>query len=424
MRAAAALLVVLAAGTLPGNAKLASMHSLARQDPAAPPRIGHFRLSRPGDGDDFDPSPEGIRGFCATKGLQPLQRPARIIEVMSFLRETHLLATKLRELHDIVDTFVVVEGTTTFSGEPVRPWLREGLLSELGPWLGNKVIALTQDGLPPCADIAPRLVNVTDVKLPDASEPLGPWKCSWAYETERRRVGLSYVLERLGVQDSDLVVVSDADEVMSRSVARVLKYCNTSKPDSRPDVVVPLMSLHYFGLMFHNPSMWMGMVAIRGWRLKEVGAVRASLVRVQRGNPFGIKADQAPAAFSGGGWHMSFFQSDKAIRRKLPLQSHHELRHARLLDPQRIRACQRGGMDIYGRPDLPLMSAEEAAERNIILRPATYLRQYGPQSLPRLFTEYPDVFANRRQWVPGSRVVPSGADADALWAECVIQDRE
>ncbi|KAA0151506.1 hypothetical protein FNF28_07126 [Cafeteria roenbergensis] len=211
MRAAAALLVVLAAGTLPGNAKLASMHSLARQDPAAPPRIGHFRLSRPGDGDDFDPSPEGIRGFCATKGLQPLQRPARIIEVTTFLRETHLLATKLRELHDIVDTFVVVEGTTTFSGEPVRPWLREGLLSELGPWLGNKVIALTQDGLPPCADIAPRLVNVTDVKLPDASEPLGAWKCNWAYETERRRVGLSYVLERLGVQTATWWWWVDAD---------------------------------------------------------------------------------------------------------------------------------------------------------------------------------------------------------------------
>ncbi|KAA0146064.1 hypothetical protein FNF29_08275 [Cafeteria roenbergensis] len=423
MRTAVAVAVALTFCSPLANAKLATMASLARQDPAAPPRIGPFVLSRRGDADDFDTSPEGVRGFCNNWGFEPASRPARVIEVMSFLRETHLLATKLRELHDIVDTFVVVEGTTTFSGEPVRPWLREGLLAELGPWLGSKVIALTQDELPSCADIAPRLANITRVKLPPVSEGLGAWRCGWAQETERRRIGLAHVLDRLDLGDDDVVVLSDVDEVMSRTSARVLKYCSASRTGTRPDVMVPLISLHYYGLAFHDPGMWAVVKTVRGWRLKEVGAAQASLARFELRAAFGEWPKAAAMVVASGGWHMSFFQSEKAMRRKLVLQPHHELRHPRLLDPERIRACQESGGDVYGRPDNNFMPAEDAADANPYVSRDDYLREYGPQAQPRLFREYPSVFHSRRLWTAGARRVPRGAEAAALRARCLIPER-
>ena len=48
------------------------------------------------------------------------ERPCRrkVYDGFMFFNELDLLEIRLRELYDVVDTFVVVEATVTFSGHP------------------------------------------------------------------------------------------------------------------------------------------------------------------------------------------------------------------------------------------------------------------------------------------------------------------
>ena len=49
----------------------------------------------------------------------------KIFDAFTFNNELHLLLLRLEELYDVVDQFIIVEGTKTHSGEPKRLFYEE-----------------------------------------------------------------------------------------------------------------------------------------------------------------------------------------------------------------------------------------------------------------------------------------------------------
>ena len=56
-----------------------------------------------------------------------------VFDIFSVDRELDLLEFRLRTLNEVVDRFVIVEGTRTYTGKPKRLWVSEHL-DRFAPW--------------------------------------------------------------------------------------------------------------------------------------------------------------------------------------------------------------------------------------------------------------------------------------------------
>ena len=389
------------------------------------PRLGRFDLAPSVHaGDDFE-TLEGAQRLCSSHGLPARLKPARLVETFPFQREVDLLAVKLRELHGVVDHFVLVESAYTFAGKPSRTMLREGLLNGLGSWLHTSVhpVTLTEQG------------HLTEL-INDGAASAVRWRAlqsaaaersrrdRWGQEFHRRQVGIDFAMQRLGIGDDDVVVLSDADELMSREAAGVLKHCDwkTRPPvSSTAGMASPLMSVHYFGLDHYLSDMSAPPIALVGSYVRRVGSAAASWVRARKIVSRDAKDDVHPWVFAEGGWHMSFFSSPTVAARKMRDSSHFELITDRTTDRSRIEACMASGTDAWGRATEPqFVSPADAAEAQGVIPGDTHRFYYGRHRVPRLMQEHEGVFGERRGWLPGwLRRNMSSAALESLRAECL-----
>jgi len=228
-------------------------------------------------------------------------------------------------------------------------------------------------------------------------------------------------MERLGLDERDVIVLSDADEVMSRESAGVLKHCEwtpqAEKHTLALDAIAPMMSTHYFGLDHHGSNLTIGTTAVRASLVHRLGSVLALTARnlglVVSAGGFGVWT----GAVAAGGWHMSFFLSAHAAARKMAESNHMELVGSRTGDRGRIEACMVSGWDAWGRPTSPFESFSDAAAKQTVFSTEEYELVYG--RVPRLMLEHPDVFGQRRPWMPGGlRRQMTRAALEALEAQC------
>lgn len=118
---------------------------------------------------------------------------ARIYDCFPFFNELELLAIRLEELDSVVDYFVLVEGTLTFTGKPKPLYFSENR-SLFEPYL-SKIIHVVVEDFPYVWE-----------GLPLAAQP-------WVRE-EHQRNAISRGL--MGAADTDLVVITDVDEIPSK----------------------------------------------------------------------------------------------------------------------------------------------------------------------------------------------------------------
>jgi len=391
------------------------------------PRLGRFDLEPNGvEPDPFAPR-EVAKRLCAAAGRRIAPKPAKLIDTFPFHRETDMIAIKLRELHGIVDHFVTLDGSQTFAGKPSRAWLSDGLLDGLGPWLNRSVHPITLAENPACEEVYGQAANlVVPAKFAANATAARLWRCGWAQEFHRRRVLMDFALERLELHEHDVIVQSDADEVLSREAAAVLKHCEweliAASSMGEAKSIVPVVSLHNFALDNHLPAMWEVIRVARVGQIRRLGTPAISTARYT-GMPqsFGQPGMHVTALLAGG-WHMSTFCSPVTAARKLLASVCTDGVNARTSDRNRIEACMLAGLDGWGRPDtVKFTSAAGAAQLQDFLHPDDYEFFYGSKRVPLLMKEYPEHFGERRQWVPtGARdKMPASVRAD-LTARCRI----
>jgi beta-1,4-mannosyl-glycoprotein beta-1,4-N-acetylglucosaminyltransferase len=197
----------------------------------------------------------------------------KVVDCFIFYNELDMLEFRLHELSDVVDYFVIAEGTTTFRGQPKPLWFAE-----------NKHRF---------AKFLPRIREV--------AVPLGD-QDSWTREFTLRNA-LTKPLSDLGLSEDDLCVLSDVDEIPDATTLAMLR-------DTGLDDVASLsQAFYYYNLTCKAAYEW--------------SCARVFPARTAHGTSLQAIRNVAPAkTISLGGWHFSNFMSFEKMAVKYTTGAH------------------------------------------------------------------------------------------------------
>ena len=197
-------------------------------------------------------------------------KKGRVFDCVMFSNEIDMLALRLTELNDVVDYFVVVEGTKTFRNKK-----RDTVFEEYSKKIPEKI-----------------LKKIRYIKVDDAPNSSNPWLIEYH---QRRQImqGLN------DLNENDYVWISDVDEIPNKN--KVWEFGSFDQ--------------HYSYYYFN---------ALKNFKLQcSVGLLGKQLLNHRdpqffRDNRFhyGFVAD--------GGWHFSFALSSKKIIEKIKSYAHEE----------------------------------------------------------------------------------------------------
>jgi len=280
---------------------------------------------------EFAPEPQASTPAAAVR---------KVFDCFTYNGEADILATRLHELSEVVDYFVVVEANRTFSGEQK---------------------ALRFDAADPrIAPFLPRIRYVAVYDMPvvnehaDATPVIGDWHSDtpksgfWIREKFQRNQIVR------GLHDAapdDLILISDVDEIPRASVVR------TMRDDRLHEIFGLCLAFYYFYANYRN---------VEGPESASVWTVAATRRQFDRLTPdqlrMRVRSGAQPALIlADGGWHLSYLGMDEAaVRAKIQGFAHQEYNAPEFLDTINIPALLASGKDLYRRPGYAWRIVEHA----------------------------------------------------------------
>lgn len=233
--------------------------------------IPHYDVSDPAPGE-----------LCSLHGWSNASSIPKVYDAFLFSVELDLFEIRLHELWDIVDTFVILEATRSFSGQlrihmvPLSSFLAS--TGRLG-WASSKIKYELVDDLSP--------------------SPKDP------FDNERYlRQRMNSLLSAAGAQPNDIVIMSDLDEIPTPHTISLLKQCS--------DWPSPIhLQMRNYRYSFEFPILDDGY-----WRPKAVrwGGPASNYNHAKGGE----------VMLANGGWHCSWcFRYIEDIQFKMTVRIHH-----------------------------------------------------------------------------------------------------
>jgi len=201
----------------------------------------------------------------------------KVYDTFIFFNEVELLKIRLEELDPVVDYFVLVEGTLTFSGQP-KPLYFEENKALFEPYL-DKIIHIVVDDYPP---------------------PLrDPVRSAWNREHHQRNA----ILRGLhNASPDDLVFVSDVDEIpRATTIERVRKDKKQTLKLEMPVYRYQLNRLDYKGWTFSYGTL-------------------CKILRHQ--SPQKLRMLKSLPVLADAGWHFTSMGGSESVLYKLNSFSH------------------------------------------------------------------------------------------------------
>lgn len=290
----------------------------------------------------------------------------RIFDCFLYNGEIDVLLLRLHELHDVVDAFVVVEATRTFSGnsKPLHLRAQWALVKAFAPKIRYVVVA---------DDIGERE--------------------AWDREHfQRNRI-------TQGLRDAapdDLVCLSDVDEIPRSVILSKLR-------EGRAQPLGFKLDFSYFFLNYRNTA---GPEAALAWNC----AFPKSLLAVHAPEELrhGIRNGSIPARhIDKAGWHFSYLSDLAGIKKKISDFSNQEFNNPAFLDSIDIEKIVERRGDFFSRPgfvwgigstdDLPRhVQQHPDLYKNKILASSALRRWWARRRRPILGTSAPKKLADLR----------------------------
>jgi beta-1,4-mannosyl-glycoprotein beta-1,4-N-acetylglucosaminyltransferase len=223
-----------------------------------------------------------------------------IYDCFTYYNESNIIQIRFEELKDVVDYFVVVESSQTFTGKP-KPFYFDDLPSWIDQWK-EKIIRIKID-------------------FPDDI------KTSWEREFFQRNA-ISQIIDRL--DDSDVVLISDADEVVKSSL---LKKITDYTIPARIDV-----KQYFWNFNWQVPPH-----CDQGAR-----PVVCAKYTLKNNTPQELRSKELPV-IPDGGWHFSFFGELEKIQNKIESFAHTEYDLQEYKDSESILNRIKNGIDPFDR---------------------------------------------------------------------------
>lgn len=255
-----------------------------------------------------------------------------IVDTFSFFNELEILEMRLYELAPVVDKFILVEATTTHSGNPKPLYFEE-----------NK------------SQFKNYKIDHFTVELPNIHNP------------SREEVGRNEGFQRdqivLGLADcdsDDTVIISDLDEIPNRELVPNLPGYLKEEFSS----IKIRQRLHLYYLNMISDELWNGPCVIKRKFLDEITPTQLRNA---------IWSPDMPVV--DGGWHLSYMGGIDRIRYKIESYMHVEYNTDYYKDPHMIQLNIDNGMDLFDRDARIVVSEID-------------------DTYPHLIREQPDKFKN------------------------------
>lgn len=250
-----------------------------------------------------------------------------IYDCFTFFNELDLLEIRLNVLDSVVDKFVLVEATKTFSGKDKPLYFEQN--KKRFKKFKDKIIHIIVDDFPEPDE------NTQDIAFMRES-----------YQRNAIMRGLT------NAKDEDVVIVSDLDEIPNPDVIKdidcsgdkiywlrqkmfyyFINYLNVSEPywDYRVKVLSYKNLLHYCDNMNIEYNRFVSLNTDNGTTPNKIRMLTQ-----------GICVDN-------GGWHFSFLGGTDAIIKKIQSFSHQEFNKDEYINPSKILECIKTGKDLFNR---------------------------------------------------------------------------
>ena len=237
----------------------------------------------------------------------------KIIDCFIFYNELELLTYRLNILNNVVDYFIIVEATHTFSGKDKKLFYNEN--KSLFKKFNDKIIHIIVNNFP---FIYPN-INFNNNE-------------QWANEHHQRNSishGLNYINN---LNDIDLIIISDVDEIPDPNTLYNIKNSNIEI-----DVNSLEMELYYYNLNTKYHDLWNLSKIISYKKYKELNIPCQNIRNMQC------------LRIKNGGWHLSYFGDSVFIKNKINAFSHQELNNDNFTDLLKIDERVKNNSDLYDR---------------------------------------------------------------------------
>jgi beta-1,4-mannosyl-glycoprotein beta-1,4-N-acetylglucosaminyltransferase len=233
----------------------------------------------------------------------------KIIDCFIFAWEIDMLKFRLEELKDVVDYFILVESNVSHAGKPKQLVFEE-----------NKELFL------PYLD---KIIHVIDENMPNSGYNQTTDKTSnfyietWARETQSRR-SVEIGIQQLELEGSDIILVSDCDEIPDSDSLQILKSTGIDQIHHLEQ------ELYYYN--FTCQCSW------EKWRLAKAVNYHQYVNTYNRDcNAIRDDRDYSKGVIvKNGGWHLSYFGGVDAIMNKMKNMGHQEYNTEKLVNKESI----------------------------------------------------------------------------------------
>ncbi|MHC4156223.1 MAG: glycosyltransferase family 17 protein [Planctomycetota bacterium] len=227
-----------------------------------------------------------------------------IYNCFPFYDEFMMLDIRLAELGDVVDKFVLVESTMTYSGRP-KPLFFSDAMERYANWK-DKLIAL----------VSHRTAVDED---------------AWENErTQRNSIG-DYLNEVCS--DDDLIILTDADEIVRRET--IERTAELRSPGRL------LMKMYYYWFNSRLKGDWPWPAFCRWCDYVDVFHRKGQSLRIST-------MPDCPR-IENAGWHFSYIMDAHKIANKIGAFSHSEYDTPHWRNEERIEKCRQNMVDLYDR---------------------------------------------------------------------------
>ena len=229
----------------------------------------------------------------------------KVFDSIIFFNELELLEMRLNILNDVVDCFVLTESPFTVSGNEKPLYYQEN--KDMFGKFNDKIVHHITEEIPTEYD---HLLEKTKFHCAyKENDPYGTPMIKLPVRYQRalfNRNNSAFGIEQAGAKDDDLIITSDADEILNPYVLQDLDWFDPKNH------YVAIQRAFYFKLNFLYQDDWMGSRLCTWKHLKNttVDEHRQDHNRAHR--------------IEDAGWHFSFFGNAENFKLKLASYEHTE----------------------------------------------------------------------------------------------------
>jgi beta-1,4-mannosyl-glycoprotein beta-1,4-N-acetylglucosaminyltransferase len=268
----------------------------------------------------------------------------KIIDCFIFYNELDMLTYRLNVLNHVVDYFVIVESTHTFTGKEKRLFFSDNI--DLFSQFKEKIIHIVVDDFP--------------YKYPNINFNNNE---QWLNEHFQRNSILRGLNNINHLNEKDVIIIADVDEIPDPNTLYNIKNGVISVSINTLE-----MDMYYYNLNTRFNTKWSLCKILEARVYNELGITCNDIRQLHC------------SRIIHGGWHLSYFGDSQFIKNKINTFSHQEYNTENYTDLIKIEQRIKNGSDLYDR------SHETSDLKQIPINENTYLPVEYDVYLKKYFT--------------------------------------